>query len=211
MNADRWRQVNELFHAALQRDPAERETLLKITAETDPELAREVQSLLERHERAEGFLDVPAWGVAADLILDKESSLVGKQLGSYLVLEEIGRGGMGVVLRAFDEQPHATSGWTVSSPSKRCRQSTPLIAVSGIVSHERRVRPPRSRTRRLRRSLRSKRSTVSCTSRRSWFEARRCAGSWRPDRSRTTGSLTHSSRSPRDSRPHTGATSSIAI
>jgi hypothetical protein len=77
----RWRQINELFHAALALSATERETLLEITAETDPELAQEVRSLLERHDRAQGFLDVPAWGVAADLMFDEAESLVGKQIG----------------------------------------------------------------------------------------------------------------------------------
>jgi serine/threonine protein kinase len=105
VNPSRWRQVNELFHAALEKDPSSREALLQAAARDDPDLVFEVRSLLATHDRTSGFLDVPAWGVAPELILDDgPTSLVGRQLGTYRVIEEIGRGGMGVVYAAEDQR-----------------------------------------------------------------------------------------------------------
>jgi hypothetical protein len=101
---ERWRRINEVFHAALEREGAERAVFLRDATTGDPDLLREVESLLASHTRSEGFLDVPAYGVAPELMLDEAGSLVGRQVGAYRIAEEIGRGGMGVVYAAEDSR-----------------------------------------------------------------------------------------------------------
>jgi hypothetical protein len=99
---DRWRQINDLFHKALEQDAASREPYVRRAAADDPELLEEVLTLLSSHQRASG-LDLPAWAVAADLILEDESVQAGQKVGRYRVVRAVASGGMGVVYHATDE------------------------------------------------------------------------------------------------------------
>jgi predicted Ser/Thr protein kinase len=100
---ERWKQVNDLFHAALERNAADRDAFLRTAAGGDLSLVREVESLLASHASSGGFLEVPAWGVAPELMFsDEHPSLAGRMVGPYRVVNEIGRGGMGVVYAAED-------------------------------------------------------------------------------------------------------------
>ena len=65
MTPERWRQINDLFHAAIERDAGGRQALLESTGKTDPELAAEVRSLLAVHESTGEFLDEVSTRAAA--------------------------------------------------------------------------------------------------------------------------------------------------
>ena len=57
MTPEKWRAVEEIYLAALERDAAARAGFLQEACGADAELRREVETLLEYQPRAEGFLE----------------------------------------------------------------------------------------------------------------------------------------------------------
>ena len=105
MKAERWKQVTDLFQSAVERAPERRAAFLDEACHGDEGLRREVGSLLTSYERAENFIEVPAFEVAPELVTnDRAGALVGKLIGHYRIESLIGVGGMGEVFLARDEQ-----------------------------------------------------------------------------------------------------------
>src|SRR5215204_1678997 len=102
MTPERWRRVDELFHAALERDGAERADFLAEACAGDDALRREVERLVAAHEQDGSFIDSPAYA-DTQLLVDRQAVLnAGQRLGPYKVIGHIGSGGMGEVYSAED-------------------------------------------------------------------------------------------------------------
>lgn len=101
MIPERWSIVKEKLYAALELEGQLRAAYLDEIARQDPELRNELDSLLASHEQASAsFLNQPAAAIAT-LLSDPAEEMIGRRLGPYEVICQIGVGGMGEVYRAF--------------------------------------------------------------------------------------------------------------
>lgn len=103
MKADEWQQINDLFHAALEREPGARAAFLAQDCAGDEGLRLEVESLLASHDPSDNFIESLAPDLAAGLLAESHARLAtGQSVGNYRVMALLGAGGMGEVYLTED-------------------------------------------------------------------------------------------------------------
>src|SRR5262245_25643193 len=117
--------VKEIFQGAVDLTaPDQRAAYLDEACGGDALLRQRVEALLQVHDRPVQLLDQPAAqhlaaqrGPALDFLETSTKPGALGRLGHYEVLEVIGQGGMGIVLRAFDEKLHRVVALKVLAPA----------------------------------------------------------------------------------------------
>jgi serine/threonine protein kinase len=107
MDAELWKQVDELLDAAFELPTAERADFVAAACDGNEELRREVLSLLRAQEQAGTFLAGSAMRAAAQALArdsggQERGALAGSEVGTYRIEKLLGAGGMGEVYLASE-------------------------------------------------------------------------------------------------------------
>jgi len=102
VDRSRWRAVRDRFEEAIEVPEADLGRWLQ-EHEPDPQVRREVASLVASHSRAGTFLEAPI-GDLHDLLNAEPMYAEGQHVGPYIVVRQAGRGGMGRVYQATDSR-----------------------------------------------------------------------------------------------------------
>jgi Tol biopolymer transport system component/predicted Ser/Thr protein kinase len=132
MDPKRWQQIEQLYHAALEQEPSQRDGFLIEVCIGDDDLRREVESLLAQSGSTGALVDRSAWEVEA-VTADTRSILTpGARLGPYEIVGPLGEGGMGIVYRARDTRLDRAVAIKISAEQFSTRFEREARAISAL-------------------------------------------------------------------------------
>src|ERR1700676_2057016 len=102
-----WQRVKEVFESARALSVEEWADYLEVSCPHEPEVRSEVESLLSAYEPGREFLEKPALDGSAESVMESlPDPWLGKRIGAYELVADLGHGGMGSVYLALrkDEQ-----------------------------------------------------------------------------------------------------------
>jgi serine/threonine protein kinase/Tol biopolymer transport system component len=103
MKPEDLRQLETLFHRALEFEPGRRAAFLDQACAGDGSLRNRVEALLAAQAQAGSFMESPALDVEARMLAgDQHESLIGRRIGHHQIVALLGAGGMGEVYLAHD-------------------------------------------------------------------------------------------------------------
>ncbi len=103
MTPERLREIEQLYHAALEQESDHRQSFLAGACGTDEDLREEVTHLLARGGSTRDLAGLTGlWDSSANDIEIDTTLNAGARLGPYQIVSPLGEGGMGKVYRALD-------------------------------------------------------------------------------------------------------------
>jgi serine/threonine protein kinase len=136
MTPERWKQIEELYHSAVDSGEEARAVLF---AHANPEVRGTVIEMLAQ-QSSENILDRPAWEGAAEMDRAAPPLTPETQLGPYRIEGILGQGGMGAVYRAFDSRLGRKVAIKILSPAlaadpERLRRFEQEAWAAGTLDH----------------------------------------------------------------------------